>query len=338
MYTTPKSSKSTQTAYMSSVVGAQTTSERIRDNNVTVLTTVNKTYEASSMSYRGRLMEMKGPMGHALANQKKENVSKREPKLDHSDSGDDKNKEEPTLEKEPAQDVDLSKPKTNKDSTRSLKDSTQSLTPKKGKNRDTFENSSNKTINTRKNREVLKSPRERPESEKISDVKAPNDQTDKPLEKTNSKTLINRKNPSMASPKKNEDLKGSFSRISKTEEKVNDAKVVEDKKRHTKDSENNNNNDRNNDTSNKRHTKPETDYTNNNSGEELHHHHHNHHHHHHNEEDKDKDNMPHKDKEENKPHKQHKHHTEDTKKDTNEAPENRYKMRKKANSKKNATQ
>lgn len=40
-------------AYMSSVVGSQTSADRIRDNNVSVLTAVNKTYDASSMSIRG---------------------------------------------------------------------------------------------------------------------------------------------------------------------------------------------------------------------------------------------------------------------------------------------
>jgi hypothetical protein len=38
---------------MSSVVGGNTTADRIRDNNVTVLQAVNKNYEASSMSMRG---------------------------------------------------------------------------------------------------------------------------------------------------------------------------------------------------------------------------------------------------------------------------------------------
>lgn len=255
-------------------------------------------------------MEMKGPMGHALANQKNEKPNK--PDIHQSDSVEDK-KEDANGKKGgyPAEFIDLSKPKPSlKESTKGLKDSTQT-TPRKKSSKDTLSESTNKTISTsRKTRDGIKSPRDRPESERLSkiDVKGLTEEsTERPLEKSNSKTLINRKNPSMASsPRKmnNEEIRGSVSKASKIEEKLNAEKGNDEKKRHTKAADPDN---------------QKSDKNSNNSEEhqqqqQPHHHHHHHHHEDHKEESK----------------KHHKHH-EETKKETNdEADNNRYKMRKKA--------
>lgn len=239
-------------------------------------------------------MEMKGPMGHALATQKNEKLGKSD--TQQSDSGEEK-KEDLVIKKEPqpAEFIDLSKPKQPKEATKVLKDSTQS-TPRKKTTKDTY--APDGTSKSKKSRDGLRSPRERPASERLPkvDMKGIVEES-APLEKSNSKTLANKKNPSMSSPRKgNEELRGSV-KISKVEEKLNaEPKGNEEKKKHTKSAD--------------PESKPEK---NNNSGE------HHHHHHHHNE-----------DKEEVKS-KSHKHHAEETKKETtDEAEANRYMQRKKA--------